>query len=94
MAHDLKQALGIQHHLVALAEAIRDNGFDRSYLTPDGQGYALAVQGEGARCMDDFIKAVGQYLMKVQHGRGDKDAAKAELLRAFEAWLAKQKLTN
>jgi hypothetical protein len=92
VAHDLTEALGIQHHLVALAEAIRDNGFDRSYLTPDGQGYALAVQGEGARSMDDFMKAVGKYLMKVQHGRGDKEAAKAELLRAFDAWLSKQKI--
>ncbi len=90
MAHDLTEALSIQHHLVALAEAIRSNGFDRSYLTPDGQGYALAVQGEGARGMDDFMKAVGQYLMKVQRGRGDKEAAKTDLLRAFDAWLSKQ----
>jgi hypothetical protein len=42
--------------------------------------------------MADFMKAVGQYLMKVQHGRGDKEAAKAELLRAFEAWLSKQQI--
>jgi len=92
VARDLAEALSIQHHLVALAEAIRSNGFDRSYLTPDGQGYALAVQGEGARSMDDFMKAVGQYLMKVQHGRGDREAAKAELLRALDAWLSKQKI--
>jgi hypothetical protein len=92
VAHDLADALGIQHHLVALAEAIRGNGFDRSYLTPDGQGYALAVQGEGAKGMNDFMKAVGQYLMKVQHGRGDKEAAKTELLRAFDAWLSRQKI--
>lgn len=90
MARDLAEALSIQQHLVGLAEAIKNNGFDRSYLTPDGQGYALAVQGEGARAMDDFMKAVGQYLMKVQHGRADKEAAKAELLRAFDAWLSKQ----
>lgn len=88
----LAEALSIQHHLVALAEAIKSNGFDRSYLTPDEQGYALGVQGEGARSMYDFMKAVGQYLMKVQHGRGNKEAAKAELLQSFEAWLSKQKL--
>lgn len=94
MARDLQEALSIQQHLVELAEAIRTNGFDRSYLTPDAQGYALAVQGEGARAMEDFMKAVGQYLMKVQHRRGDRDKeeAKAELLRSFEVWLSKQKI--
>jgi len=92
MARDLAEALTIQQHLVALAEAIRNNGYDRSYLTPDGEGYALAIQGEGAREMNDFMTAVGQYLMKVQHGLGDKEAAKAELLRAFDEWLSKQKI--
>jgi hypothetical protein len=92
MANDLAEALSIQRHLVALAEAIRSNGFDRAYLTPDELGYALAVQGEGAKAMHDFMKAVGQYLMKTQHGRADKEAAKAELLRAFDAWLSKQKI--
>lgn len=92
MAQNLTEALDIQHHLVELAEAIRNNGFDRSYLTPDGQGYALAVQGEAAKGMYDFMKAVGQYLMKVEHGRIDKETAKAELLRAFDAWLSKQKI--
>jgi len=92
VVRDLTEALSIQQHLVALAEAIRNNGFDRSYLTPDEQGYALAVQGEGARAMDEFMKAVGHYLMKVQHGRGDREAAKAELFRAFDTWLSKQKI--
>jgi hypothetical protein len=92
MASDLNEALSIQQHLVGLAEAIRSIGFDRSYLTPDGQGYVLAVQGEGAKRMNDFMKAVGQYLVKVQHGRGDKEAAKTELLRAFDEWLSKQKI--
>lgn len=92
MARNLTEALNIQQHLVELAEAIRTNGFDRSYLTPDGQGYVLAVQGESAKSMDDFIKAVGKYLTKVQPGRGDKEAAKAELLRAFDTWLSKQKI--
>jgi hypothetical protein len=92
MATDLAGALKIQHHLVALAEEIRGNAFDRSYLTPDEQGYALAIQGPGAKAMDDFMKAVGQYLVKTQHGRADKEAAKAELLRAFEAWLSNQKI--
>jgi hypothetical protein len=41
--------------------------------------------------MDDFMKAVGQYLMKERNGHGDKDAAKTELLRAFDTWLSKQK---
>ncbi|HTU17376.1 MAG TPA: hypothetical protein VMG10_04880 [Gemmataceae bacterium] len=66
MAQNLTEAINNHQHLVALAEVIRTNGFDRSYLTPDGQGYALAVQGEGARAMSDFMKAVGQYLMTVQ----------------------------
>jgi hypothetical protein len=92
MATDLAGSLRIQHHLAALAEAIKGNGFDRSYLTPDGQGYALAVQGQGAKAMDDFMKAVGQYLMKTQHGRGNKEAAKAELLQAFDAWLSEQRI--
>lgn len=94
MAHDLTEALSIQQHLITLAEAIREYGSDRSYLTPDGQGYVLAVRGEGAQVMYDFMKAVGQYLLKIQQGRGDKEAAKAELLRAFEAWLSKQKIGN
>ena len=92
MAENLGHALEIQQHLVGLAEAIRNNGFDRSYLTQDGKGYALAMQGESAKGMDDFMKAVGQYLMKVQYGRGHKDEAKAELLRAFDVWLSKQKI--
>jgi hypothetical protein len=92
MAQSLNEALAIQQHLVGLAEAIKTNGFDRSYLTPDGQGYALAVQGEGAKRMDHFIKSVGQYLMKVQRRGADKDAAKTELLQAFDEWLSKQKI--
>ena len=92
MANSLVEALSIQQHLVGLAEAISTNGFDRSYLTPDRQGYALAIQGEGAMGMDDFMKAVGQYLKKVQRGRDDIVTAKADLLRAFDAWLSKQKI--
>ena len=92
MAQDLIEALSIQQHLAALADAIKSNGFDRSYLTPDRQGYALAVQGEGARAMDEFMKTVGRYLMKVQHGHGDKESAKRELLQAFDTWLSKQKI--
>jgi len=92
VAHNLTEALIIQQHLVGLAEAVRSNGFDRSYLTPDGQGYALAVQGEGAKGMYDFMKAVGQYLVKVQHGHRSEEAAKTELLRAFDDWLSKQKI--
>jgi hypothetical protein len=42
--------------------------------------------------MNDFMKAVGQYLLKVQRARGDKEAAKAELLRAFDTWLSRQKI--
>jgi hypothetical protein len=94
MAKDLAHALAIQQDLVALADAIKDYGFDRSYLTPDGRGYVLAVQGEGARSMDDLMTAVGQYLAKVQQPRSEKAAAKADLLRDFETWLAKQKLSS
>ena len=92
MAHDLAEALSIQQHLVELAEVIKSAGFNRAYLTPDEQGYVLAVQGERAKSMYDFMQAVGRYLMKVQKGRGDKAAAKAELLRAFDAWLSNQKI--
>jgi hypothetical protein len=28
----------------------------------------------------------------LEHGRGDKEAAKADLLRAFDEWLSKQKI--
>ncbi|HWY85753.1 MAG TPA: hypothetical protein VNX28_03460 [Gemmataceae bacterium] len=92
MADNLGHALKIQEHLVGLAEAIKRNNFDRSYLAPDGKGYALAIQGEGAKAMDDFMKSVGRYLLATQHGRGDKKAAWTELLKVFEEWLAKQKL--
>ena len=37
------------------------------------------------------MKAVGQYLMKMEHG-GDSKAAKAEVLQAFDEWLSKQKI--
>jgi hypothetical protein len=92
MAPDFAEALSIQQELVELAEAIRSHGVDRSYLTPDEKGYVLALQGDGAKSMNDFMKAVGQYLFKMQRRRGQKEAAKAELLQAFDTWLSKQKL--
>ena len=92
MANDLLEALTIQQHLVGLAEGIRNNGFDRSYLTPDGLGYALAVQGESAKLMDDFMKAVGRYLKASKERRSDDGAARLALLKALDLWLAKQKV--
>ncbi len=92
MAQSITHALSIQQHIVDLAEAIRSNGFDRSYLTPDGQGYVLALQGEAAKGTYDFMKAVGQYLSKVEHSRGNHESAKNELLQAFDVWLSKQKI--
>ncbi len=92
MASDLGHALTIQEHLVGLAEAIRGNGFDRAYMTPDGKGYALACQGDGAKSMNDLMMAVGKYLMDVQIKKGNKDRAKEELLKSFDIWLSTQSL--
>ena len=88
----LHQALALQGLLEQVGERVKDNPQGRSYLSPDGRAYVLAVGGEGAKEMQDFMTAVGQYLLKAQYGRRDAEAAKAELLRAFEEWLSKQKL--
>jgi hypothetical protein len=88
----LHQALALQGLLEQVGEQIEDKLQGRSYLSRDGRAYVLAVGGEGAKAMDDFMTAVGQYLMKRESRRGDKEAAKAELLRAFDEWLSKQKI--
>jgi hypothetical protein len=88
----LRQALALQELLEQVAERIQDNPRGRSYLSPDGQAYVLALGGDSAKTMHDFMKAVGQYLMKLKNRRGDKEAAKAELLRAFDEWLSKQRI--
>ncbi len=88
----LHQALALQGLFEQVGERIKDNPQGRSYLSPDGRAYVLAVGGDRAKVMQDFMTAVGQYLMKRQHDRGDMEAAKAKLLRAFEEWLSKQKL--
>jgi hypothetical protein len=60
-------------------------------LSLDGLAYVLAVGGENAMAMHDFMMAVGRYLVKVKHTpRADKETAKAELIRSFEEWLSKQ----
>jgi hypothetical protein len=89
---DIQQALALQDLLEQVSERIKDNPNGRSYLTQDGRAYVLAFGGERAKEMDAFMQAVGQYLLKMQNGRGDKKAAKAELLRAFDEWLSKQKI--
>jgi hypothetical protein len=88
----LQQAFALQGLLEEVAERIKDKPQGRSYLSPDGRAYVLAFGGEGAKVMDDFMRAVGQYLMKMQDGRSDKETAKAELLQAFDEWLSKQHL--
>jgi hypothetical protein len=89
---NLHQALALQGLLEQVGERIKDNPQGRSYLSPDGRAYVLAVGGDRAKEMQDLMTAVGQYLMKMQYGRRDTGAAKAELLRAFEEWLSKQQL--
>jgi hypothetical protein len=87
----IHQALALKGLLEQVGERIKDNPQGRAYLSPDGRAYVLAVGGEGAKELNDFMRAVGQYLVKTQNGRGDQEAARAELLRAFDDWLAKQK---
>jgi len=88
----LQQALALQGLLEQVGEQIQDHMQGRSYLSPDGRAYVLAVGGEGAKAMDDFMRAVGKYLLKIEHRRCDREAAKAELLRAFDEWLSRQKI--
>jgi hypothetical protein len=88
----LQEALALQDLLEQVGERIKDNPQGRSYLSPDGRAYVLAFGGDRAKQMGDFMTAVGQYLMKMRKGRNDKGAAKAELLRAFDEWLSKQKV--
>lgn len=88
---DFQQALALREMLEQVGEQSKDNPQGRSYLSLDGRAYVLAFGGEGAKEMNDFMRAVGQYLLKMQNGRGDKEAAKGDLLRAFDEWLSKQK---
>jgi hypothetical protein len=88
----LHQALALQELLEQLGERIKDNPQGRSYLSHDGRAYVLAVGGDRAKEMQDFMTAVGQYLIKTRHRRDEAGAAKAELLSAFERWLSKQSL--
>jgi len=88
----LHQALALQELLEQVGERIKGNPKGRSYLSPDGRAYVLALGGDRAKQMDDFIRAVGQYLVKTQNSRTDKEAAKADLLRAFDDWLSNQKI--
>jgi hypothetical protein len=86
-----QQALAFQELLEQVGEQVKDNQHGRAYLSPDGRAYVLALGGDRAKQMQDFMTAVGQYLLKVRHGRGDA-TAKADLLRAFEEWLSGQEL--
>jgi hypothetical protein len=86
------QALALQGLLEQVGDRIKDTPQGRAYLSPDGRAYVLAVGGDGAKEMDDFMRAVGQYLVKRQHGQGNYEIAKAELLQAFDEWLSKQKV--
>jgi hypothetical protein len=88
----LQQALALQGLLEQVGEQIADSPQGRSYLSPDGRAFVLAIGGSGAKEMAAFMNAVGQYLVKRQNGRGGKEAAKLELQRAFDEWLSKQQL--
>ena len=88
----IHQALALQGLLEEVGERLKDSPQGRSYLSPDGRAYVLAVGGSSAKEMNNFMRAVGQYLMKKQNGRGDQETAKADLLRAFDDWLSKQKI--
>jgi hypothetical protein len=86
----LHQALELHGLLEEVGERIKDSPQGRSFLSRDGSAYVLAVGGEGAKEMHDFMTAVGQYLKKLQIGRTTKEAAKAELMQAFDKWLSNQ----
>jgi hypothetical protein len=79
---NLHQAFALQALLEQVGEQIKDKPQGRSYLSRDGRAYVLAVGGDGAREMGDFMTAVGQYLMKTQYGLRDKEAAKAKCNRS------------
>lgn len=89
---NLSQALALQGLIEQVGEQIKDNPRGRSYLSSDGRAYVLAVGGDRAKEMQDFMSAVGQYLIKAQNGRRNAQAEKAQLLKAFEEWLSNQKL--
>jgi hypothetical protein len=88
----LHQALALQELLEQVGERIKDNPRGRSYLSPDAQAFVLAIGGDRAAEMQDFMTAVGQYLHKVRYGHSDTETAREELTRAFEEWLGKQQL--
>jgi hypothetical protein len=88
----VEQAMEVVRLLEQVAEQVKDNPQGRSYLSRDGQGFALAVGGEAARGTQDFLAAVGRYLRRVQHGGGKIEAARTELLAALDQWLSTLKL--
>jgi hypothetical protein len=90
----LREALAFQSLLEQVGDRIKDNPQGRSYLSPDGRAYVLALGGDGAKDMDEFMTSVGRYLMKMRDRKADKEAARDEMHRAFEEWLSKQKLSQ
>lgn len=84
----LEQAMELQRLLREVAEQVKDNPQGRSYLSRDGRGFALALGGDAARGTQEFLAAVGRYLMAVQHGDKKLDAAKTQLLAALDQWLS------
>ncbi len=89
---DVQEALELVKLLEEVGDRIKEVPRGRSYLSPDGRAFVIAFGGDEAEAMSDFIKAVGQYLTKVKRPRTNKEAAKEEVVRAFEEWLSKQKL--
>ncbi len=90
---DLHEALELVTLLEEVADRIKDNELSRSYMSPDERAYVLALGGDDAKDMHDFMYAVGKYLTKAKLGTpAEKATARAEMLRDFELWLSKQKL--
>ena len=88
----IREALAFQSLLEQVGERVKDKPQGRSYLSSDGRAYVLAIGGDDAKDMDEFMSSVGRYLMKMRDRQADKQAAREEMQRAFEEWLSKQKL--
>jgi hypothetical protein len=89
-----QQARALQELLEQVAERIKDDPMGRSYMTPDEDAYVLALGGESAKAMREFMKAVGKYLVETKNGRHVKETATEEVQRAFDEWLSKQEISS
>jgi hypothetical protein len=86
------EAIALQRLLQKVGDSIKDRSVGRAYLTPDDRAYVLAISGDGAKVMHDFMAAVGHYLKKQKKGMRNGKEAEAEVMSAFRRWLSKQRL--